>query len=427
MASYIEILQNAGHSPYSIGKCKAAKILGINESKAGRVLKKWRNSPSEDVGLGGNESMTESQEFSGDSWNVTLPKTRIHTLEALLEHFKVDQKVWEVASWKANKWEVGARGDDGKIKVEPLYQVKATFRRVKTLNLEWAKAEVEALKEEAKRSIKAPAYIKYPSKSKGTCLEISIYDAHFGRMSWGDETLWENYDLNIAESDYDKAVDTLLSRADLSNVEQICYVIGNDIIHFDNQQNTTTRGTIQDVDGRFQKVFLKTRKTVQRQIEKLRQIAPVDTIFVPGNHDTLSTWHLGDSIECLYGNSKDVTVLNDPAPRKYFTYGQNLIMYCHGDKGNKKNYPMIMATERPELWANSRFREIHLGHYHHQVMDAGSVIVRIIPALCPPDFWHSSQGYVGAMRGAQAFLWDAWEGLLGTVEYSMDSLAERNK
>jgi len=60
-------------------------------------------------------------------------------------------------------------------------------------------------------------------------------------------------------------------------------------------------------------------------------------------------------------------------------------------------------------------------------MDSGSVITRIIPALCPPDFWHSSQGYVGAMRGAQAFLWDFNDGLLGTVEYSIDSIKERDK
>ena len=55
--------------------------------------------------------------------------TRITTLKQLLKFCKVDQKVWEVERHTLNKWEVGMKGPDGGVVVEPLFQVKATLKR----------------------------------------------------------------------------------------------------------------------------------------------------------------------------------------------------------------------------------------------------------------------------------------------------------
>jgi hypothetical protein len=81
-----------------------------------------------------------------------------------------------------------------------------------------------------------------------------------------------------------------------------------------------------------------------------------------------------------------------------------------------------MAVENPEAWGQTQFREIHTGHYHKQQLEEQfGVRVRILSALCPPDDWHSAQGYVGAIRQAEAFVWSKTEGLLAQVYYNDDA------
>jgi hypothetical protein len=81
-----------------------------------------------------------------------------------------------------------------------------------------------------------------------------------------------------------------------------------------------------------------------------------------------------------------------------------------------------MAVENPEAWGQTQFREIHTGHYHKlQLEEQFGVRVRILSALTPADDWHASQGYVGAIRQAEAFVWSKTEGLLAEVYYNDDA------
>lgn len=70
-------------------------------------------------------SLAETNEIAGDKWTITLPKTRIHTLEQLIEACHIDTTVWNIDRFIANKWEVGAKDANGDIQVTPLFQIKA--------------------------------------------------------------------------------------------------------------------------------------------------------------------------------------------------------------------------------------------------------------------------------------------------------------
>ena len=92
-------------------------------------------------------AVVEQNVIKGNVWNITLPKTTIHTLEGLLEYCKVNGDDWEVESWEANKWSMGYVARSTKIERPPtagntkvstkenessyqdLYQVKAKLRR----------------------------------------------------------------------------------------------------------------------------------------------------------------------------------------------------------------------------------------------------------------------------------------------------------
>ncbi len=71
----------------------------------------------------------ESNERSGDEWVISLPKTRISTLEELIKHCKVDLEQWEVERFVVNKWEMGYTDSDKEASSIPLFQVKAWLRK----------------------------------------------------------------------------------------------------------------------------------------------------------------------------------------------------------------------------------------------------------------------------------------------------------
>lgn len=411
--NYRKIIEDAGFSPDTIGRYRLAELLGCGEKKARGIINSLRSE--------GSPVENSSHEYVGDKWNITLDKTRIQSLDELIRFFKVDLSSWEVERFICNSWEMGSKDAKGKIRTTALYQVKATFRRISSANIETVKKALEEVRREfAKNPINVPPRLVGKSlDSDSVALEISVFDAHFGKLAWAEETGWKNYDTSIAIEEYEKAVDAILGRCFYS-LGKIVYVVGNDILNSDNREGTTTKGTPQSNDSRYHKVFESVLKTVIRQIEKMRQWCPVDVIFVSGNHDDLSVWHLGNCVSITYAGTPSVSVFNEPRQRKYWSWGGNLVMFEHGEKGPHKEKPLMMAVEQPLLWSQSRIREVHLAHLHQErVYEKMGVKVRVIPALCPPDYYHSANGYIGNIPGAQGFLWDKEEGLIGTIEYSI--------
>jgi hypothetical protein len=363
--------------------------------------------------------LTENSEIQDSGWSISLPKTRIHTLEQLIAYFEIDLTIWEVERFVANKWEVAAKNEAEKLVVEPLYQVKAFLR--KRREIVDARVEIAALKEQALKEITVkPPFVQKPAKTTGNMLEIDLFDPHFGKMAWAEETGHQNFDVKICTKLYKKAFYTLLERASHYSYDEIWYVVGNDMFHTDNAQGTTTSGTIVSTDARYHKTFGVVRNTVIECIEELRKrCKKVKVIVVSGNHDELTSWHLGDSLTCWFREYNDVVIDNQPTHYKYHQFGKVMVLYTHGDKGKRKEYPLLMATERPEMFGATKFREAHTGHRHtDKVEEYHGVKVRILSALCPPDRWHAEHAFVGNLRRGEAFIWNKEEGLIGTASYT---------
>jgi len=357
---------------------------------------------------------TETHKITGDEWTISLPKTRIHTLDQLLEHCEVDLAVWSVDRFICNKWEVGAKNGDS-LEVKPLFQVKAFLSRRKELDA--VKKEIESLKELAGTYPWPKDILKdKPRKSTGKVLEINIPDLHAGKLAWGVETAGPNYDVKIAEAVFHNALETILERVSSYKFDQILFIIGNDMLNSDDIEGRTTAGTYVSTDARYHKTFAAVRTMIITTINKLKLIAPVKVIPVYGNHDRLSAWHLGDSVEMYFTNDPKVTVDNRPRARKYHSFGKVMLMWTHGDKGKKSDYPLLMATEEPEMFGKTYHRECHTGHTHMTKLDEQhGVRVRVLPALCPADDWHSQNGFVGNKRSAEGYVWDEEEGLISVV------------
>jgi hypothetical protein len=360
---------------------------------------------------------SESVTLTDAGMDIVLPRTRIHTLEQLMAHFQVDLRVWEVSRWTCNKYEQGAKNDKGKIVVEPLYQVKAFLTRRK--DMVGVLEEIESLKKLATKAIriKWPA-VPPPSKS-GNMLEIAIVDQHFGKLAWSGDTGHENYDTKIAVEVYWRAFNALLARTAHLKFDRVLFLVGNDCMNTDDLEGRTTAGTYVTTDGRYHKTFEIVRNLKIESVQRLRKIAPVDVVGMPGNHDEKASYHLTDSLAMYFHDCPDVTVDNRPLPRKYVRWGKTLIGFTHGHRGKKNDLPLVMATEVPEWFGAAQAREFHCAHLHKKFVDEfHGVRVRVLSALTGTDSWHSNQGLTSNLRSSEAFVWNKEQGMIATAEYT---------
>ena len=146
-------------------------------------------------------------------------------------------------------------------------------------------------------------------------------------------------------------------------------------------------------------------------IEELVKIAPVEVMWIPGNHDQMLSYAAVIGLYQRYSESQNVTVNTLATPRKYILFGKNLIGYSHGDKEGKR-LQGLMQIEAPDLWGKSIFREFHIGHLHTEMtVTNNGIIFRQISSITASDAWHGENGFLGSTRQAQAFIWDKEFGL----------------
>lgn len=259
---------------------------------------------------------------------------------------------------------------------------------------------------------------------KDKLLEIAAFDLHLGKLAWKEES-GEDYDIDIATEVYRGAVKHFISVVDMNQVGRILYPIGNDMLNVDTKNNTTTAGTPQTSDSRFGKMVRVLKHLLIETINNLAMYAPVDVVVVPGNHDEQTMFMIGEILDAYYVGSERVTVNNEPTQRKYYKFGKNMIMFTHGNQEKHMELGLIAATEAPELWAATKYREVHTGHYHKtkstsyvNIDEFQGFKVRIMPSLSGTDNWHKSKGY-SSVKGAEALLWDSEKGLIANYHYNL--------
>lgn len=353
-----------------------------------------------------------------DARDLSYLGGKIQTAEDLLAYAQVDQHVWEIERQTVNKWEVGMRDASGGAVTSPLFQIKVWLRR--RVAEQRLQSVMRGLLDAFKVAAPPARVITRPPAGDGL-FEISIPDLHLGKFCWAEE-VGEPYDMDIAARTFRNALEDLLGKGAALKPACILLPVGNDFFNVDNLEGTTTKGTPQDEEGRWQASFIAGRRLIVEAIERCRAVAEVRVCMVAGNHDEQRLTYLGEVLAAWFRHAPDVTVDNGPTQRKYVRWHANLIGLTHGCAEPHANLPLIMATERAPDWAATAHREWQLGHFHARakkvfqpVTDQQGVLVRIIPSLSAADVWHRSKGYQGA-RAAQGFYFDPVDGCV--AEYS---------
>jgi len=154
---------------------------------------------------------------------------------------------------------------------------------------------------------------------------------------------------------------------------------------------------------------------VDRSLEVARE---VELVYVGGNHDFMTSYHMIHWLKQRYARDARVIVDTSPRKRKYKVWGSVLIGLAHGDGLNLKEVYRHMAEECREDWARATCREVHFGGKHHRkqidqksVDSYGRVTLRQNPSLSPRDKWTYDMGF-DSVRCADVWRYDR-EGFRG--------------
>lgn len=320
---------------------------------------------------------------------------------------------WEVVSYRNNYWHSQAKGGKQLL----LYQSKLTAKPVDGLDLDEITKHFKALD----RKFQLPTARKTEKQGR-LMAEVNVADIHLGKLCWHGDT-GTNYDSKIARNIFygiiSEIVDALKPMAD--QLDYITFVWTNDFFNSDTIAKTTTLGTPQDTDRRWQSLFNTGVEMLVAATGMLAEVAPVKMFYTASNHDEVSAYHAIRYLGAWFRNDPRVEVDADAMPRKYMLYGGTLLGFGHGDKeggGGTKDKASRLASAMPieaaHLWGQARFREFHAAHLHSEQMiqEINGVIVRRISSPTAADTWHTTSGYIGAVRKAQVFIWDRARGLV---------------
>lgn len=322
----------------------------------------------------------------------------------LLKKHNYDCRDWQIVSAKSSMWDTQCKGG----KIVKLYSSKIDVKpRINDISIE----EIREWFKDFDRRNKTTKQIKIKSINSGLLFELPIVDLHYSRKAYSFD-LGEENNCKITEQNFLKVIDDYIQRISDKNIDRILFPIGNDLLNSDTIDGSTTNGTKQNNDLGWKEMFKRGLELIIQGIDMLSEIAPVDLIYVQGNHDTMSSYYLFTCLECWFRNDDRVNLIQDFKPRRYYQWGKCLIGFAHGNKENK-NIDKCMQVEEPKKWSETKYREWHLAHLHHEISkEYGGVIIRHLPSIAGVDNWSIESGYIGALQRCQAFVWDKEKGLI---------------
>jgi len=220
----------------------------------------------------------------------------------------------------------------------------------------------------------------------------------------------QEYNIEIAKKRAIDGISGIITKATAFNINRILFIIGNDVMHTDNAKSTTTSGTFQDSDGMFYDMFNESLSLYVKIIESLITKYKVDIVYNPSNHDYVSGFMLARCVGVWFKDCPNVTINDSISHRKYYKYGNNMIATSHGDGAKMGDVPLLMATEEPIMWSETKYRYAYLHHIHHKQVnkfqsakDLIGVTIEYLRSPSVSDSWHSRNGYI-SQQAVEGFI-----------------------
>ena len=362
--------------------------------------------------------------FDEKSGKIIVNSLTICTLEEALAVADTDLSKYKVDRHVINSWGVTVKGDNGPI-YRTNYQVKVWL-----VSKTPAEKSFDSILEEIKKKSPSVELIhkKKKTKHQNRELEIDIYDPHLGLHCFkgGSDS---SQSMESCEELIIAVVEDLIDQSShYGPFKRVIWPFGHDYLHLDNVFGTTTAGTTQPEADAWHEVYLRGERLGIQIINRLKEVAPVEVIIVPGNHDRHSAFTIGRLFNAWFNNDKNVSVLCSPDPYKFHAYGVNLIGFEHGHSITPIRLAALMANEtRKKGWADAKYCEWHLGDQHRKgsakpsTFEEQGVSVEYLPGLTSPNEWHRLKSFNHQKRCGVGFIWDKYRGPIAKIQTHIDN------
>jgi len=347
-----------------------------------------------------------------DKMHINTKGKEIRTAEGAMEYCGVDPDEWEISKKVVNFWDMGKNRN---------WQVKVWLKKKSHLTAEAALERLIKRLPKFKYRTYKPYSVK-KSHDSGNMAVIANFDAHLGKLAWASEVGRQgDYDLPIGVDDFDHVTDVNLKRCSMFDLEKIVFIIGQDMMHYENLEGVTPKGrNILDTDGRLAKLQDAAIDVCVRNILKCRAVAPVEVILVQGNHDQTSSLWLSKVLRAWFKDDEHVTFDCEPKLRKARLWGQTFVGLTHQILPSKLAAAQAdFSIEYKEMWGKAEFREVLFGDQHKKrtwktgsQITHGSIMFRQLTALSPIDYWHYENLFTDAVPGGEAFVYNKVTGCM---------------
>jgi len=374
---------------------------------------------SQTEGMKSGEIKTQETSFDGKKNETTftglvaLKPNQNVSKEYILEQYGLSPLEWSISSFKMSEWETAQKGGGTinlnafKLGVVPKKNEDFTPQEVQTIICTCVEKVMKQFSGRVNQIVQSAFKVK--NSKDGLIVEICLPDIHVGLLAWRMET-GEDFDLNIVYQHVMHAVRKIYAKlvAMNINIQKIIIVSLGDVTHVDNDEQTTTKGTFQQVDGRFPKIIETAFNLMFDIITLFATLAPVEYIYIPGNHDKNTGWQLAFTLGKVFENVPNITCDCAPQAYKHRQFGQVAVGWTHGSM-NKKNLDGLMNSMVRDQ-TNVYYKCLHVGHLHsshsHTSVDGGC-FVEHLDSVCPASLWEHEQGYGKTpLRYVKAFIWD---------------------
>jgi hypothetical protein len=269
-----------------------------------------------------------------------------------------------------------------------------------------------------------PRYQPIPSpkpKNKNLINLITLTDTHIGMYARGDNES-QHWDLERAANVLWGVYKTLI---DGSPEAETCVIsLIGDLMHCNGGKPVTPKsGHILDVDGDWNGAVDVAIVTVRRIIDySLYKHKKVVVSIVRGNHDEDQAVWIRKLLQHVYEDEPRLKILGGDYHFSCYHDGDLMLGWYHGDGKKLESLPLYFATQYPEAWGNSKFREIHTGDkHHHKELDISGVLVKQHPTLIPRDSYAKAHGYM-SMRFAERITYNKKAGRCSTGTVSPETI-----
>jgi len=248
-------------------------------------------------------------------------------------------------------------------------------------------------------------------KQNGKILIFAPSDFHYNLLSEKLAT-GNEYNLEIAENIYYYILNDVINRVKGKHFEKVLFVVGNDFITADNINGTTNHGTQQDICTDWFNIIARATQLIVDGVDILSNIAPVDVVYVPSNHDAHSMFGIIQTINAYYRNDNNVSVDCSPLPRKYYKFGSTLLALSHDIK--VKNALQIITSEAKDMWSGCEHIVLLLAHLHQSMVYEKQGYLEIMRLPCCSGFsrWSNDKGYIQTEKKNQSLIIDKEYGII---------------